>query len=607
MTTLSTPRSPSSSSASEAASAGPGGRWRGALDGTAPLRRLELVVASAVLLLVGAAVYGPHVLGGGFLADDWSNAAKTRFLAACCGVGQTGQGSGYLAQVRNLLSDGPAGYHIGLPLLIPFSFRAFRPYIAPHLGLALLLAVAVSAAMYAVLRRFGVAPLHALLMAVLVLVFPWSDSNRLWAMASYNQLAVVLWLVGLLVALRGLRGSGLRALLWHTVALVLYAAGIMIYELVAGAVLVSVVFYWHRTRSGGVAWRGMAWRWAADVAVIAASLLTVLALALPRPIIGWPERFAFAAVVLDESVTLLAYSAFPLAEPSRFVVVGVLAAVLAAGLVVRARTPRTDPRRHALGQWLLVAAAGVVVVGGGYALAIPGGYGRPLSAGIENRVNLVSSAGYVMVVYAVAALAGLLLASAARRPRSAAAAAVPVAAALVALGGYAGLARESADAYDRSWGEQLRVLHAIRDGGPYPDFAHVFVFAYPSFTAPGVPVFSWIWDLPPASKVILDDPSPAAFPVLPPTVFTCEDASVLPGNGHGLGELQRSAYGNVFFVDVATNRTLRIDDRAGCEAALATMRPGPLMEGRDCALAAGGLATRVDWVCADGPVPLMRP
>lgn len=604
MTTLTTGRS---SRPAAAARPRPAPRWRRSLDGVAPLSWPELLVAAAVLALVGVAVYGTHVLHGGFLADDWSNAAKTRFLASCCGIGQTGQGSGYLAQVRNLLSDGPAGYHIGLPLLIPVSFRAFRPYLAPHLALALLLAVAVSVAMYAVLRRFRVAPVHALLMSALVLVFPWSDSNRLWAMASYNQLAVVLWLVGLLVAVRGTRSAGRRSVLWHTGALVLYAAGIVIYELVAGAVLVSVVFYWHRTRSGVAAWRGLAWRWLADIAVIAASLLTVLALALPRPILGWAERFAFARVVLDESLTLLAYAAVPLAEPPRLLVVGVLAAVLAAALLARARLAAGDARRGALGHWLLLAGAGVVVVGGGYALAIPGGYGRPLAAGIENRVNLVSGAGYVMVTYAAAALAGLLLGLAARRPLPRLAAAVPVATALVVLGGYVGLARESAAHYDRSWGEQLEVLAAIRDGGPYPDAAHIFPFGYPSFTAPGVPVFSWIWDLPPASKVILDDPSPAAFPVLPPTVFSCEEDSVVPFNGHGLGELQRGVYGNTFFVDVPTGRTVRVDDRATCEAALATMRPGPLLEGRDCALAAGGLATRVDWVCADGPVPLMRP
>jgi hypothetical protein len=69
-------------------------------------------------------------------------------------------------------------------------------------------------------------------MASLVLLFPWSDSNRLWAMASYNQLAVVFWLLGLLLALRGFRSTGRAAVLLHAGALLLYAAGIAVYELV---------------------------------------------------------------------------------------------------------------------------------------------------------------------------------------------------------------------------------------------------------------------------------------------------------------------------------------------------------------------------------------
>lgn len=582
-------------------------RWRRGMVGASSLGWVELLIVLAVLTALGAAVYGGHVRDGGFLMDDWSNAAKTRYLAACCGTGQTGQGSGYLVQARNLLSDGPAGYHIGLPLLIPLTFFAFRPAIAPHLALAVGLAILLSSCMYTVLRRFRVAPVHALLMAALVLVFPWSDANRLWAMASYNQLAVVLWLLGLLVALRGLRSSGRPAVLLHALALVLYAAGIAIYELVAGAVLVSAAFYYlHRGAGGGVAWRGVAWRWAADVALTAATLSAVVALALPRFIIPWDQRLDFAGVVADESVTLLAFAFVPFAQPSRWLVVGVTAALLLAGAVVRARLADEDPVRAGLGQWLAVAVAGVVVVGAGYALAVPGGYGRPLSAGIENRVNLVSGVGYVMLVYASAALAGLLAVRAVRRPPEWAAV-VPVAASLVIGAAYVGLTRESAANYDRSFAEQLTVLHAIRDGGPYPPGALIFPFSYPSFTAVGVPVFSWIWDLPPATKVILDDPSPAAFPVLPGTTFTCDDESVVPSNPHGLGELQRGRYGTTFFVDVASGRTVRLDDRAACEAAAAAFRPGPLIEGQECSLAGGGPASRLDWTCEDGRPPLIRP
>ncbi len=139
------------------------------------VRWRELLVVVAVLTALAALVYGTHVRDGGFLMDDWSNAAKTRFLAACCGTGSTGQGAGYLVQVQNLLADGPAAYHIGLPVLIPFSFFAFRPAIAPHLALAVALGVLVSACMSCSAAWRRCTPASSL--------FPWSDANRLWAMA----------------------------------------------------------------------------------------------------------------------------------------------------------------------------------------------------------------------------------------------------------------------------------------------------------------------------------------------------------------------------------------------------------------------------------------
>jgi hypothetical protein len=95
--------------------------------------------------------------------------------------------------------------------------------------------------------------------------------------------------------------------------------------------------------------------------------------------------------------------------------------------------------------------------------------------------------------------------------------------------------------------------------------------------------------------------------VLRSTTFTCADNSVLPSNDYGLGELHRGRYGKTFFLHVATGRTIRVDDYEECQAALEDFRPGPLMEGRDCSLLAGGPATRIGWTCEDGPPPLMRP
>lgn len=320
----------------------------------------------------------------------------------------------------------------------------------------------------------------------------------------------------------------------------------------------------------------------------------------------WQRQVAFAGTIANESVTLLSFAAVPFAQPWRWVIFALVAGVLAGGAIVRRRLAAHDPNRAALGHWLVVSAAGVLVVAAGYLMAIPGGYGRPLFDGIENRVNLVAGSGYVMLIYATAAVAGLLAARAAQRP-PAWAAAVPVAVSLVLAAGYVNLDRSSAARYQRSFAQQLDVLAALREAGPYPAGSLIFPFGYPSFTSVGVPVFAWIWDLAPASKVFLDDPTSAAFPVLPGTTFTCDNDSVLPENPYGLGEDHRGRYGQTFFVDVASGRTERLDDRRECEQAVATFRPGPLLQGRRCDLVGQGPATRLDWLCRDGEPPRVRP
>jgi hypothetical protein len=233
-------------------------RLRARLVATGPLSRMELLVYAVLLTLLAALVFGQHVRNGGFIMDDWSNAAKSRYLASCCGIGQTGQGIGWEAQFHNMLHDGPAGYHLGLPVIIPPVFFLLGIHMGLHLALAAMLGAAMSFLAYVLLRKLGVAPLHAGVICALVLLFPWSSSTRLWAMASFNQVGVILWLSGALIALRGMRRSGRSAIAHHAAALVLYACAVLVYELLGGAVVISVIFYLSRGSLKRVALRFVA-------------------------------------------------------------------------------------------------------------------------------------------------------------------------------------------------------------------------------------------------------------------------------------------------------------------------------------------------------------
>jgi hypothetical protein len=56
--------------------------------------------------------------------------------------------------------------------------------------MAIALGVATSVCFYAFLRALSIEPIHAAAIALLSLLFPWSEAARLWPTASINNLAV---------------------------------------------------------------------------------------------------------------------------------------------------------------------------------------------------------------------------------------------------------------------------------------------------------------------------------------------------------------------------------------------------------------------------------
>src|SRR4051795_601740 len=163
------------------------------MGGTVGMRaaaRSELALVALGLALLAALLYGDHVVRGGFLWDDWENAGTTRF-----GGGHDFAGPFDLRQ---------AAYRPLLQLLLPLPHLAFGAHPAPHLALALAIAVGTCAAFHALLRALGVPPALALAAAALALVFPWSSSTRLWATAIFNLVAVGLVLVAATISLRAL-------------------------------------------------------------------------------------------------------------------------------------------------------------------------------------------------------------------------------------------------------------------------------------------------------------------------------------------------------------------------------------------------------------------
>jgi hypothetical protein len=370
------------------------------------------------------------------------------------------------------------------------------------------------------------------------------------------------------------------------------------YELAGGLVAASVVFYLLR----GASLKQTASRLPFDAVTAYLALTYVKEHTLPRAVRNTEDAIDHAREIIDQGFTLLAGTAFPFGQPSRNIVCALIFATLAAGVVAWRVLPAGDAMRRDIRRWLVTAATGAVVVLAGYVTLAPATYGAPLDVGIENRVNMVAAFGYIAIVYAAAMIAGHLLIGAwRRRPAHAPALALGLSA-LIAIG-Y--LARLDADKerYAAAYNEGQRVLDGIsRATNDNPKGASViFVFGSPAFTAPGVPVFAWIWDLTPAVKVHFRDPSLAAFPILPGTVFKCESDRMFPESGYGTGPGESAAYKWTYFVDARTGTGQMIDSPEECESAQQRFKPGPLVEGSECALWGGGPATRLAWHCARKP------
>jgi len=443
------------------------------MGGTVGMRaaaRSELALVAVGLALLAALVYGDHVVRGGFLWDDWENAGTTRFRYE----------PGFLGpfDLRQ------AAYRPVLQLLLPLPHLLFGTHAAPHLALALLLAVCACAAFHALLRGLGVPRAYATAAAALALVFPWSDSTRLWATASLNLVAVTLVLGAGAIALRGPRS---RVVLTACMC----AAGVLTYEAVAGLVLLLPLLY--RVR---MPWRAAIARWRFE-ALAAGAAAALVALATTKPASG--GALEHAGRMATEGAALAGRALAPWGHPPAAAVLAATLALVAASLAVRRPAVRRPAVAAALSLSALVLAWAPFVPG--ESKYVPG------APGIYDRVNIVAGFALAALVCSLAALLHALV------PR--ARAMLPLALLAVVGAGWVTHAREHVAQYDRATDAQRSELAAIdRALPPRPARGTVVVLLEDSaWAAPGVPTFGQRWDLSAALKLRYDDPSLSGIPV----------------------------------------------------------------------------------------------
>ena len=510
----------------------------------------ELLACSGLLALLATLAFGSHVTTGGFYNDDYAFATTFRYAPE----------PGLLGAIEafDWYSFRPASQ-----VYLAVTHELFGVDPSPHLAWVALMAVAMSAALYGLLRSLGMERLHAAAVAALVLLFPASDANRLWAASSIALPGIALYLLGAVVALRGLRARGRAALAWHMGAVGLYVLSVMTYEIAAGAILLSLFLY--RARAP---WRWALPRWAADVVVGGVlKLVTSGSWNEPQPL-GTVLRHA--RVIAEEAVSVLARAAVPFGSVPRGVVVAALALVAAAGALRWRGRPPSEPVGRELRRWLLTALAACAAVAVGYAIFVTADPSyRPLAPGQHNRVNGLAAVGFVLLLYALAMVLGTLLARRARRWREWSTAFALAVSLVVGVGWIDRVDRDKGD-WARAARQQEEIVDRVGRALPRPPAgATIYTVGHALESAPGVPVFATTWDLAGALAIRWDEPSLAAYPAIPGTTFVCGRRGLSARNDNNRFSPQTARYGKAFVVDVARVRAFPVRDRASCRAVAA--------------------------------------
>jgi hypothetical protein len=529
-----------------------------------PLRWQEFAGASLLFTALAFAVFGWYAFHGGFVADDWVNADHYYFHPES---GFWGAVSNYQTPSRPVAA-----------VYVTLTYAVMGMHLHLHLVLAVLLAAFLSIAFFAFLRTVGLSLPYALAAAALLLVFPSSDSTRLWSTGSQIDLFIGLYLVAAALAIRARRRFGPKptpaAVATQAAASLLAVTAVAGYEIVAPAVLLSVLLY--RLTCGQ---EGAVWRWLMD------AVPTLLVLVFYTRKFGGgaahgAQLLTNVRLVAEGGVHVLAYTFYPSRVVWPRAVLAGTAGLIFVVVLVRQIAAQT-PDREAIVRWLrplLLAIAGIVV---GYLMIVPAADRYPIYApGVQNRTNCFAALGFsALVVFASAAVAAMVVAALPRlteRARRQLRAGLTGILVLGVLGIYTVRVVEDADRWQHSAEIQARILadaHALVPSPP-PD-ATIFTSPYPGNFSPSLPIFGGGGnnDELGAFKVSYGSDELRAFPLLEGVGVTCGPTSMATPDADN----SATEYGKAILVDLRASAVYRPRSRGECIEDTNAMQPyGPV-------------------------------
>lgn len=517
----------------------------------------ELVLALVALGLVAALALGPHIRHGGFYLDDWANAAGALQPPADPDFGSA---VSYFADLTI--------YRPVLVLYVPLTYFIFGMDPDLHLAWAAILSVLASTMFYGVLRMLGVPWVHAGLIAALAIVFPWSDSTRLWATADQITLAITLAMAGVLMALAGLKRHSWA---WHACAVGLYVLSILTYEVTLPLIVCGGVLYCTQ-----VGWPAARIRWLIDIVAAAAAAIWVGTHTV-RTGFGLADNLEHLKQMTLDAGTILGRSGLPIGPPHTALVLSAMALILAFGTATYfiSRDRFEDKRVWGLRNWLFLAGAGLAVAVLGWTMFIPADpYYTPSVYGMTNRVNGLAAFGLILVVYGVLGVAGSLIGQVRPRIRGVASG-VTVLCAVALMASYTHVLRRHIEIWNHAWVAESAAIQKIQKKLPQlPSGTTLVTSSYPAYQVPGVPILATTWDLDGMVKMEYDDNTLSAYPVLPGVSVVCRVGGVKL-EGEGAPDVTRP-YGEVRLFNLQTGEHAAPRSQSGCKRVAGRYIAGPL-------------------------------
>jgi hypothetical protein len=507
---------------------------------------IELFLSLALIAGAAVLVYGPHVENGGFYLDDWSHASDYH-----------DEGWQFAVNLwHHVLPGRPA-----LAALLPVPYALFGSDAEAHLAMAVGLGAVTSLCFYVFLRALTIEPIHAALISLLSLLFPWSEAARLWPTASINNLAVCAYLLGTVVALRGLRLEGGRAVLTHGAASALYLLSLLVYEVAGCAIALSIVLY--RTRAS---LRRAATRSVVDVLLVV-SVLSVSAVytSRVRHVGSLADRIADVPAFSRQGLSILASSFLPSALDSAVSKGAVLVAL--AVVIGYASVLARDPKREVLRRWLRVFAVAALGIASAYVMFLGSGI-YPSYSGLDTRLHIFAGLAFATLCYAVLVVAVELVPL-----RRAGALAIVTGTGFALALGFGDRLRDDIGRWDRATLAQDDLITALKSTLQKPaNGSTIFSFGYPGEISPGIPIFTHYWDMNGAVRLAFRNPSLYGLPIYRPGNVVCARAFVYPTE---FGIAHASRYRRAVFVDAIRYRAVRIDSQQSCETEMTRFSPGP--------------------------------